>query len=331
MLRTLRDDLGIDAQALCRRKWGRRLPPPEPVECEHGCELRPLPADRPEHFMYRCPMLPACSDRLGPYDRSLLDRFEANRDFLFPEVARHNGLAEVDESYPGFETLGRVTWRAPEPVVVWANSPLSVERVRREGAQRVFRAPAVVLHPRHGRVEAVERLGGDGALLSDAMDDFGLLPLHLALDAMEPGYRARRVSQLKEDTGFIFDDLVFEIGEDAGRRFCRINGRDVPNLCGSDKRFGQLMQLAQALRSGENDGWVHVLDLGIDEKYRGLSDLRKYLAKTDVAGYRGEELKALLVIDRGAGMVRLSQLRSRVRLRLRLQLEKAATYMPGNS
>lgn len=304
MLRTLRDDLGIDAQALCRRKWARRLPPPQPVECEHGCELRPLPADRPEHFMYRCPMLPACSDCLGPYDRSLLDRFEANRDFLFPEVARHNGLADVDESYPGFETLGRVTWRAPEPVVVWTNSPLSLERVRREGAQRVFRAPAVVLHPRRDRVEPLERLGGDGALLSDAMDDFGILPLHLALDAMEPGYRARRVSQAKEDIDSIFDDLVFEIGEDAGRRFCRINGRDVPNVCGSDKRFGQLMQLAQALRSGE-DGWVHVLDLGIDENYRGLSKLRASLAGTAVPGYDGEDLKALLVIDRGAGMVRL--------------------------
>lgn len=84
----------------------------------------------------------------------------------------------------------------------------------------------------------------------------GDLALWQAIDALDPGYRDRRV----RDASAIFDDVRIEFATIPGERhIVRINGREFKGFQRSDLKFLRLLYLAAARGKDheiESGGWV---------------------------------------------------------------------------
>jgi len=267
--------------------------------------------------MFECPISPPCSDLLGPYDARLLDRLTVDVERALPALGAHNGLdaSEAGERN-GVLVLGRVNYRAPQPLVVHVRSDAGADpgEIRRRLGSAAA-APLLVLCPAGAR-QRVVRVLDSAAFMDDVVDDFGLWRLHEGLDALDPGYRARRVSATVDDLDALFDDLTLEVQHERARSFgAWLNGVPIPGFATSKKRFRQLWKLVDARLESGGHGWVKGADLGLDEHNRALDELRGLFVEVSVDDYAGKDLRQVIVTRKGHGAMRLNLRPERIRRR----------------
>ncbi|RMG48088.1 MAG: hypothetical protein D6718_02550, partial [Acidobacteria bacterium] len=243
------------------------------------------------------------------YPASALEAYRCPADRIFAALRARNGLLAPEFAVDApFVAVGLLARRGRRLPVVWtlrARAPFS--DICLGLRNRLGKDGLVVLLSHPGGTPLCVRLAGDVVALDIPTTDEGDLALWRALDALDPGYRERRIT----DREAIFDEVTLEFAHVPGERHVlRINGHEFGGFQRSDLKFLRLLYLAAA-RAVDPDidggGWLEKHRLQGDEKDHDLEDLRKEFERYHHRDLGDRELKALIKSSpRRDGRIRLA-------------------------
>jgi len=276
-----------------------------PPGCEHGC-LPNLNYDlRADEKLVgvACPEEPPCWPGWTWVDRAEVEGLRCQAKLVFAKLAMRNGLAPLSAAVPKpFLGVGLLRRRGLDVAVVWLRAP----KLGFEQLCRGLRADLGV----DGLVVLVSKMPPTSFVPADrivafelASDARGDMQLIRALEQLTPDYRKRVADDPTLDLDYVRLRLATRPGD---RHVVEINGHDFGGFRKSDLKFLRLLLLAAARKGGKDDGWIDKSRLrdGSD-KDPALNDLRADLSKYEVPGLSEDERKALLRVQRGAGLIRL--------------------------
>jgi len=267
-------------------------------DCEHDCyPALDFDARREEGLVgVACPEKPACWPGWRWHPINLVEVFCCPAANVFAGLRAANDLeplgADLSSTVVPVGTFARRGKRIP---VVWMLQPFPPFAELCGGLRnRLGGDGLVVLLSRASDVTTGVRLDGDVVVLDLPHDGDGDLRLWRALDAIDPAYRQRRIS----DPLAIFDEVSLELATIPGKRHVvRINGHDFGGFQKSDVKFLRLLYLAAARATDldvEGGGWLEKWRLQGDDKDHDIEKLRKELVKYHHPDLGAEERKGLI-------------------------------------
>lgn len=306
---------GLDPNALLGAGLIKRAPAADwsPPECEHCC--RPgidLESRAAEGFVgVTCPYEPPCWPGVEWFKVDDITLYTASLSDLLRAVATANGLTPLDAKVEApFVSVGFLDRRGLRVPVVFAPRPTGAFDTACVGLRHQLARDALIVLLGGGSVPRATTLLSEHRVVIqelpiDKAPDLGLAQ---ALDAIDPGYRRRRVS----DPHAVFDDVYLEFADVPGdHHVVMINGRPIDGFRSSDQRFLRLLLLA-AQRASDLDvdggGWIDKKTVAIVKSNEDeLSELRQALQSDGVPDFAGQELAALVKTSpRRDGTIRLA-------------------------
>jgi hypothetical protein len=249
-----------------------------------------------------CPEEPSCWPGWTMVRRTEVEALRCRAKDVFAKIAATNRLQPLPKPVPKpFLGVGMTHRRGMNIGVVWLRAP----KLGFEQQCRGLRADLGV----EGLVVLVATKPPSSLTASDKIvpfeldvDDEGRIGLPRAIDELTPDYRTRVLAEPMLD----LDYVRLRLATRSDRHVVEINGQDFGGFRKSDLKFLRLLLLAAARKSGKEDGWLDKSRLrdGSD-KDPALNDLRADLGKYDLYGLGEEQRKALIRVQRGAGLIRL--------------------------
>lgn len=288
------------------------------VDCEApGCECGVEPnieaGLREGELSVSCVAEPACFRGREWVPREEAEWLETTAGEVFRALAPANGLVPLEARVPSpFVPVGLLRRRGLEVAVVWLGRRVSGAELLCRGLKAQLSASALVLlvDDDPPRLTPDERIVG--MRLAEATGT--QLGLVRALDALDPGFRARASSREHPELDLDFVHIGFSTRPD--RHVVTINGHEFDGFKQSDVLFAQLLMLAASRKAGRRDGWRSKAALVADfsarpsetnlaKGTRALENLRAELASDEVPGLTEDEVDAIIKVERGSGKVRL--------------------------
>lgn len=288
------------------------------VDCEApGCECGVEPnieaGLREGELSVSCVAEPACFRGREWIPREEAEWLETTAGAVFRALGPANGLVPLDSKVPSpFVPVGLLRRRGLEVAVVWLGRRVAGAELMCRGLKSQLAASALVVF-----------VGDDPPVFTPderiVVLQFGeatgaQLGVVRALDALDPGYRARASSREHPELDLDFVHLGFSTRPE--RHVVTINGHEFDGFKQSDVLFTQLLLLAASRKAGRRDGWRSKAALVADfaarpsetslaKGTRALENLRAELASAEVPALDGDEVDAIIKVERGTGKVRL--------------------------
>lgn len=285
----------------------------EAPSCECGVEPNIEAGLREGELSVSCVAEPACFRGRQWIPREEAEWLETTAGDVFRALAPANGLVPLDAKVPSpFVPVGLLRRRGLEVAVVWLGRRVAAAELLCRGLKSQLAASALVVlvcddPPVFTPDERIVALR-----LGDATGT--RLGLVRALDALDPGYRARASSREHPELDLDFVHIGFSTRPE--RHVVTINGHEFDGFKQSDVLFTQLLMLAASRKAGRRDGWRSKAALVADfsarpsttslaQGTRALENLRSELSSASVPGLTDDELDAIIKVERGTGKLRV--------------------------
>lgn len=285
----------------------------EAPACECGVEPNIEVGLRDGELAVSCVAEPACFRGRAWVAREEAEWIETTAGAVFRALGPANGLVPLDAAVPRpFVPVGLLRRRGLEVAVVWLGRRVAGAELLCRGLKSQLAASALVVFVGDDppvftpdeRIVALQLGEATGAQLG----------LVRALDALDPGYRARASSREHPELDLDFVHIGFSTRPE--RHVVTINGHEFDGFKQSDVLFAQLLMLAASRRAGRRDGWRPKAALVADfaarpgetsqaKGTRALENLRAELSSASVPGLTDAEVDAIIKVERGSGKVRL--------------------------
>lgn len=288
------------------------------VDCEApGCECGVEPdieaGLREGELSVSCVAEPACFRGRTWVPREEAEWLETTAGAVYRALGPANGLVPLEAAVPRpFVPVGLLRRRGLEVAVVWLGRRVVGAELLCRGLKSQLAASAlVVLVPDDPPVFTPdERI----VALQLGEETGAQLGLVRALDALDPGYRARASSREHPELDLDFVHIGFATRPE--RHVVTINGHEFDGFKQSDVLFTQLLMLAASRKSGRRDGWRSKAALVADfaarpsetsqaKGTRALENLRAEFSSASVPGLTDAEVDAIIKVERGTGKLRI--------------------------
>lgn len=288
------------------------------VDCEApGCECGVEPdieaGLREGELSVSCVAEPACFRGRTWVPREEAEWLETTAGAVYRALGPPNGLVPLEAAVPRpFVPVGLLRRRGLEVAVVWLGRRVVGAELLCRGLKSQLAASAlVVLVPDDPPVFTPdERI----VALQLGEETGAQLGLVRALDALDPGYRARASSREHPELDLDFVHIGFATRPE--RHVVTINGHEFDGFKQSDVLFTQLLMLAASRKSGRRDGWRSKAALVADfaarpsetsqaKGTRALENLRAEFSSASVPGLTDAEVDAIIKVERGTGKLRI--------------------------
>lgn len=285
----------------------------EAPDCECGVEPNVEVGVRAGELAVSCVAEPACFGGRAWVPREDGEWLETTASEVFRALAPANGLVPLEARVASpFVPVGLLRRRGLEVAVVWLRPRVAGSELLCRGLKAQLQTAALVVLV----AEAPPVFTPDERIVALRLGDVSGARLGLirALDALDPGYRARASSREHPELDLDFVHIGFSTRPE--RHVVTINGHEFDGFKQSDVLFTQLLMLAASRKAGRRDGWRSKAALVADfaarpsttslaKGTRALESLRAELMSAEVTGLTEKEVDAILKVERGSGKVRL--------------------------
>lgn len=277
---------GLDPETLVTGGLLQRLPAERgwtPPECEHSCTLGfDFESRQAEGLVgVMCPSVPACWPGWAWHPAAELERFRFDPRDVFEAVRERNWLDELRAEVRGpLVPVGTLRQRGVVAQVVFVPRILPMlDEVLGALRNRLGGDAAIVLVPEATSWQPTRASGAIVHPLPDPPSED--LQLWRALDALDKGYRSRRLT----DPLGVMDELYVRFATVPGERHVvEVNGRDIGRFQKSDVKFLRLLLLAAMRGAGgdyESGGWLGKYRLAATNEDKAVEQLRAELRQVE--------------------------------------------------
>jgi hypothetical protein len=306
--------LGVEPEALMAAGWFRYAGVDcEAPDCECGVEPNVEVGLRAGELAVSCVAEPACFRGRAWVPREDAEWLETTAGEVFRALAPANGLVPLEAGVASpFVPVGLLRRRGLEVAVVWLRPRVVGAELLCRGLKAQLQTASLVVLVS----EAPPVFTPDERIVTVRLGDVSGARLGLvrALDALDPGYRARASSREHPELDLDFVHLGFSTRPE--RHVVTINGHEFDGFKQSDVLFTQLLMLAASRKAGRRDGWrskatlvgdfaPRPSDTNLAKGTRALENLRAELGSADAPGLSEDEVDAIIKVERGTGKLRV--------------------------